>query len=86
MLRRAGSAPDQAGRQLALLQAPTPGLRNRTGEYNCFLNAVVQCLWRCRAFRAGLLALAPAAVQVPPSCCVLRSLMPSCCRKGICAD
>ena len=56
--------PDQAGRQLALM--PSPGLRNESGEYNCFLNAVVQCLWRCRAIRAGLLALQPTAVQVGP--------------------
>ncbi len=27
------------------------GLRNETGEYNCFLNVIVQCLWRCADFR-----------------------------------
>ena len=27
------------------------GLRNETGEYNCFLNVIVQCLWRCAEFR-----------------------------------
>ncbi|PRW57724.1 ubiquitin carboxyl-terminal hydrolase [Chlorella sorokiniana] len=27
------------------------GLRNEAGEYNCFLNVVVQCLWRCAEFR-----------------------------------
>ena len=27
------------------------GLRNEAGEYNCFLNVVVQCLWRCGQFR-----------------------------------
>jgi hypothetical protein len=26
------------------------GLANQTGEYNCFLNVVVQCLWNCKAF------------------------------------
>jgi hypothetical protein len=26
------------------------GLANQTGEYNCFLNVVVQCLWSCKAF------------------------------------
>jgi hypothetical protein len=29
----------------------TPGLRNEAGEYNCFLNAIIQCLWRCADFR-----------------------------------
>lgn len=28
-----------------------PGLRNEVGEYNCFLNVIVQCLWRCGEFR-----------------------------------
>jgi hypothetical protein len=27
------------------------GLANEAGEYNCFLNVVVQCLWSCKAFR-----------------------------------
>jgi hypothetical protein len=27
------------------------GLQNETGEYNCFLNVIVQCLWRCAEFR-----------------------------------
>ena len=29
----------------------TPGLQNEAGEYNCFLNAIIQCLWRCANFR-----------------------------------
>lgn len=29
----------------------TPGLQNEAGEYNCFLNAIIQCLWRCPDFR-----------------------------------
>lgn len=32
-----------------------PGLRNETGEYNCFLNAIIQCLWQCRSFSRALL-------------------------------
>ena len=24
------------------------GLSNEAGEYNCFLNAIIQCLWHCR--------------------------------------
>ncbi len=27
------------------------GLRNATGEYNCFLNVIIQCLWHCHDFR-----------------------------------
>lgn len=26
------------------------GLANATGEYNCFLNVVIQCLWHCSDF------------------------------------
>jgi hypothetical protein len=46
----------------------TPGLQNQTGEYNCFLNVIVQCLWHCREFRTGLLSLDPRLLQVacPP--------------------
>ena len=28
-----------------------PGLANAVGEYNCFLNVIVQCLWYCAEFR-----------------------------------
>ena len=40
--------------------AGLPGLRNESGEYNCFLNAVVQCLHHCPPFRRGVRRL-PAA-------------------------
>ena len=50
----------------------TPGLQNQIGEYNCFLNVVIQCLWHCTVFKARFSALAqdsPATVQVcSPSC------------------
>ncbi len=36
-----------------------PGLRNETGEYNCFLNVIIQCLWHCSDFRAAIMALPP---------------------------
>ena len=29
-----------------------PTLSNEAGEYNCFLNVVLQCLWYCAEFRA----------------------------------
>ena len=44
----------------------TPGLQNRIGEYNCFLNVIIQCLWQCGAFRARLLQLAPQQLAVGP--------------------
>ena len=44
--------------------AAEPGLQNEAGEYNCFLNVVVQCLWHCAAFREGLLRLPGDALAV----------------------
>jgi hypothetical protein len=38
------------------------GLRNEDGQYNCFLNVIIQALWHLRSFRQRLLQLqAPAA-------------------------
>ncbi|PSC67694.1 Inactive ubiquitin carboxyl-terminal hydrolase 54 isoform A [Micractinium conductrix] len=37
----------------------TPGLRNETGEYNCFLNVIIQCLWRCADFRQQVMEWGP---------------------------
>jgi hypothetical protein len=31
--------------------AAVTGLSNEAGEYNCFLNVIIQCLWRCADFR-----------------------------------
>ena len=36
-----------------------PGLQNETGEYNCFLNVIIQCLWHCSDFRTRLLSWPP---------------------------
>lgn len=50
---------------LTVANVATPGLQNLTGEYNCFLNAIVQCLWHCAAFRSGMLRLLdPEQLQV----------------------
>ncbi len=40
------------------------GLRNATGEYNCFLNVIIQCLWHCHHFRKQVMRWDPAAYQV----------------------
>ncbi|KAL4433818.1 hypothetical protein ABPG75_000259 [Micractinium tetrahymenae] len=59
----------QRAQQLAL-----PGLRNVVGEYNCFLNAVVQCLWRCAAFRQQVLGWLPSFFEAHPVVLALRRL------------
>ena len=33
------------------------GLSNMSGQYNCFLNVIIQSLWHLPAFRQALLAL-----------------------------
>ena len=45
-----------------------PGLRNETGEYNCFLNVIIQCLWHCSDFRAAIMALPPDMLEGAGSC------------------
>lgn len=61
---------------LTVAHVATPGLQNLTGEYNCFLNVIVQCLWHCRAFRSSLLRrLNPQQLQ---ACSALPCLMEIC--------
>ncbi|KAI7841106.1 hypothetical protein COHA_005331 [Chlorella ohadii] len=55
----AALAPEQA--EVAVLALP--GLRNESGEFNCFLNVVLQCLWRCADFRAEVLGWVPAVYR-----------------------
>lgn len=54
------------------------GLSNASGEYNCFLNAIIQTLWHLRTFRRGLLGLDLDALQaqgaIPEDLRVLRAL------------
>ena len=44
------------------------GLRNATGEYNCFLNVVIQCLWHCGCLRQAVMMWPKEVYQVkyPP--------------------
>ena len=39
------------------------GLSNEAGEYNCFLNVIIQCLWHCSEFRAAVAAWPPALYE-----------------------
>ena len=41
-----------------------PSAQSAAGDANRFLNAVVQALWHCAAFREGLLRLEQRALQV----------------------
>ena len=51
-----------------LAVVPATGLRNATGEYNCFLNVIIQCLWHCGCFRRRIQSWKPDMYQVrPPS-------------------
>lgn len=43
-----------------LSSGPGTGLRNLTGEYNCFLNVVIQSLWHLPVFSRALQASIPA--------------------------
>ncbi|KAL4450736.1 hypothetical protein ABPG77_001092 [Micractinium sp. CCAP 211/92] len=52
----------------------TPGLRNETGEYNCFLNVIIQCLWRCADFRRQVMAWGPDVCAHDPVFAALHSL------------
>ena len=54
------------------------GLRNETGEYNCFLNTIIQCLWRCADFRqqqVGVYLLKSIWPQWPAACLLAPWLM-----------
>ena len=46
------------------------GLRNATGEYNCFLNVIIQCLWHCNAFRKQVLKWHPQVYEVCIALCI----------------
>lgn len=53
-----GSAAADAGAEAdsdaASALTAAVGLANATGEYNCFLNTIIQCMWHCTHFRAYL--------------------------------
>jgi hypothetical protein len=54
-----------AGNRPTLPGLAHAGLANETGEYNCFLNVVVQCLYSCREFRNQVWELPGYVAQHP---------------------
>jgi hypothetical protein len=54
-----------AGNRPTLPGLAHAGLANETGEYNCFLNVVVQCLYSCREFRNQVWELPPYVAEHP---------------------
>ncbi len=54
-----GGLGDSGGWRSVLMQrvadelgsSAATGLSNEAGEYNCFLNVIIQCLWHCTDFR-----------------------------------
>ena len=66
--RPAGRRPAPGAGTLALTNGTAAsGLRNETGEYNCFLNVVLQCLWHCRPFQTAFMRQ---GWQQVPVCCM----------------
>lgn len=51
-----------------------PGLANEAGEYNCFLNVVIQCLWHCKDFRTRVMTWPPRLYLADPVVHALRNL------------
>ena len=54
---------------------PAAGLSNETGEYNCFLNVIIQCLWHCPEFRAAVAAWPPHFYRADPVVAALHQLL-----------
>ncbi|KAK9801357.1 hypothetical protein WJX73_009686 [Symbiochloris irregularis] len=72
-------APPQSGRQAADGAEVEPasqaaGLQNNIGEYNCFLNVILQCLWRCHDFRVAFMEQDPSCLQDHPVVAALLQL------------
>ena len=54
---------------------PAAGLSNEAGDYNCFLNVIIQCLWHCTEFRAAVLAWPPEFHLADPVVAALHQLL-----------
>ncbi|DBA91345.1 TPA: hypothetical protein ACH3X2_003991 [Trebouxia sp. C0005] len=55
------------------------GLHNATGEFNCFLNVIVQCLWHCTCFCTAVMAWPTAVFQEHEVASALRDLFGQVC-------
>ncbi len=58
--------PGEATRRPDEPSVSAAGLANAVGEYNCFLNVIIQCLWHCKEFRRTVKGVAPAALAGHP--------------------
>eukprot|EP00887_Chlorella_sp_A99_P005108 scaffold25.g5108.t1 len=67
----AGAGAGASGRSSSL----APGLANAAGEYNCFLNVIIQCLWSCAVFRAAALAWPRALAEADPVVAALHQVL-----------
>jgi hypothetical protein len=72
-----GGAPATAAAATGGEELAAPGLSNETGEYNCFLNVVVQCLWHCSDFSAAVTAWPPEVYARDAVVAALHSLFAS---------
>ncbi|CAI9787269.1 unnamed protein product [Fraxinus pennsylvanica] len=56
-----------------------PGLKNKAGEYNCFLNVIIQSLWHLRHFRDELLRTSIGHIHAGDPCvtCALYDIFTS---------
>ena len=59
-----GTAAGAAGGGLAGIS----GLTNEAGEYNCFLNTILQCLYRCKDFRQQVVLPSLLSCHCRPRC------------------
>ncbi|KAH6556463.1 hypothetical protein KP509_1Z176700 [Ceratopteris richardii] len=50
-------SPISMGNRMANLEEVGKGLQNEIGQYNCFLNVVIQSLWHLQRFREEILAI-----------------------------
>ena len=58
-----------------LQAAPLAGMQNEAGEYHCFLNVVVQCLYHLVPFRTRMLAWPPHVRDIHPVLHALADLL-----------
>lgn len=74
-----GAAMAEGSNDSTALVVASPGLQNAIGEYNCFLNVIIQCLWHCASFRGAFAG----GIMARPDLAQARSLaLGLCCFPG----